>query len=268
MRKIVLAVLIFLLSVPHAAQGAGAISLSINGKILHEASALITIVKNRVFVPVRFVAESLGAQVEWFPGQNAVEIKNKKHDIILLIGNTKAYVDGKETELESPPRIVQDRCIVPVRFISEALGMHVNWNQGKRTVSISTFKAVIPYTEEDLNWLAKIIEAESGGEPMEGKIAVGAVIVHRVQSSLFPKSIKAVIFQKSSSGHYQFSPVATGKIYKVVPSKDSYEAAKRALAGEDPSGGATYFYNPVTSKSSWMLSRSVIKRIGNHVFAK
>lgn len=119
--------------------------------------------------------------------------------------------------------------------------------------------------ELDRYWLAKIIEAEAGIEPIEGKIAVGAVVLNRVEDEWFPDSIQDVIFQKIN-GKYQFSPVGNGRIYKVEPSEESYEAADRALAGEDPTDGALYFYNPKISKSKFFKGREMVARIGNHQF--
>lgn len=119
--------------------------------------------------------------------------------------------------------------------------------------------------EMDRYWLAKIIEAEAGIEPLEGKIAVGAVVLNRVEDEWFPDSIQEVIFQKLN-GKYQFSPVGNGRIYKVEPSEESYEAADRALAGEDPTDGALYFYNPKISKSTFFKGRELLARIGNHQF--
>jgi N-acetylmuramoyl-L-alanine amidase len=119
--------------------------------------------------------------------------------------------------------------------------------------------------DEDRYWLAKIIEAEAGVESLEGKIAVGAVVINRVESEQFPDTIKEVIFQKYK-GVYQFSPVGDGRIYDVEPSEEAYEAAERALAGEDPTDGALYFYNPKISKSKFFKNRELVVTIGNHQF--
>lgn len=118
----------------------------------------------------------------------------------------------------------------------------------------------------DLYWLARIIEAEAEGEPYLGKVAVGSVVMNRVDSDAFPDTVKSVIFQQLN-GRYQFSPVANGKIYRVKPSEDSYRAAREALKGADPTNGSLYFYNPKISTSKWILTRKVVKIIGNHNFA-
>ncbi len=117
------------------------------------------------------------------------------------------------------------------------------------------------YSEEDLILLARLIYAEARGESLEGQIAVGAVVLNRVASPLFPGTIRDVIYQPN-----QFIPVNNGLSLSYTAT--NLEAARRALRGEDPSLGAIFFYNPRTSQAlDFWRTRTVIKRIGNHNFA-
>ena len=119
----------------------------------------------------------------------------------------------------------------------------------------------------NLYWLARIIHAEAEAEPYEGKVAVGNVVLNRVNSSAFPDTIKGVIFEYYQ-GIPQFSPVADGTIYNT-PSATSIQAAKAALAGQRPVGTATYFFNPDKAAGRWIVdNKTYVKRIGNHVFYK
>jgi len=121
------------------------------------------------------------------------------------------------------------------------------------------------YTSMDLYWLARAIAAEARGEPFEGQVAVGAVILNRVKHPHFPDTAYKVIFQKSGGVH-QFSPVQNGSIYRE-PTSEAVEAARAALAGKDPTNGALFFYNPeLTSRSNWIRTRPVAKVMHNHVF--
>lgn len=110
--------------------------------------------------------------------------------------------------------------------------------------------------------LARVIEGEAADEPYEGKVAVGAVILNRSESSDFPNSIPGVINQMGA-----FESVSNGQ-YQRPLSEESVEAAVDALNGNDPSDGALYFWNPAKSTSKWIWSRPVVKQIGNHVFAR
>lgn len=114
----------------------------------------------------------------------------------------------------------------------------------------------------NVNLLARIINGEARGESYTGQVAVGAVVLNRVRSSSFPNTISGVIYQPGA-----FTAVADGQINKPVV-QSCYNAARDALNGWDPSGGALYYYNPATATSSWIWSRPVLTRIGNHVFCK
>ena len=122
-----------------------------------------------------------------------------------------------------------------------------------------------PWNQEDLMLLARLISAEARGEPYLGQVAVGAVVLNRVKSPLFPNSIRAVIYQPG-----QFTPVSNGTINRK-PTESAIRAAKAALSGQDPSRGALFFYNPKLSSRAglqFFQSRQVTVRIGNHVFTK
>ncbi|RKQ34324.1 LysM peptidoglycan-binding domain-containing protein [Oceanobacillus halophilus] len=133
---------------------------------------------------------------------------------------------------------------------------------------IATPKAEQPseVNQEDLEWLAKMIYSEGRGESLEGQIAVGAVIMNRVKSPLFPNKVKDVLFEKSY-GYYQFTPAETGAINSATPNAQNREAARRAMNGEDPTNGALFFYNPKKTSSAYLRSREVSTVIGGHVFA-
>ncbi|MCF8010036.1 MAG: cell wall hydrolase [Clostridiales bacterium] len=120
-------------------------------------------------------------------------------------------------------------------------------------------------SREDLSLLSKAIYAESRGESFKGQVAVGAVILNRVQDKHFPSTITKVIMQRNK--HIaQFTPVSNGTI-NLNPNKTAIKAAISALNGKDPTNGALFFYNPKISTDQWITTLPVITRIGNHVFA-
>lgn len=127
--------------------------------------------------------------------------------------------------------------------------------------SRGVFRGAVPYTRDDLLLLARLIEAEAGGEPYLGKVAVGAVVVNRAKSGIFPSSIRGVIFDPG-----QFEPVLNGYLWAVYPSQESLRAAQAALSGYDPTGDALYFfaYNKVWDPYMW--SRPWAATIGGHRF--
>lgn len=116
------------------------------------------------------------------------------------------------------------------------------------------------FTDSDVELLAKVISAEARGEGYEGQVAVGAVILNRIAHPSFPDSLSGVVYQKGA-----FSCVNDSNWYKPV-SETSKRAAKDALNGWDPSGGAIYYFNPAKTNDAFMHSRTVVKVIGNHRF--
>jgi N-acetylmuramoyl-L-alanine amidase len=124
-------------------------------------------------------------------------------------------------------------------------------------------------TPGDTYLLAQLINAEAEGEPFEGQVAVGAVVLNRLLDPSFPKTIKDVILQHNSDlDTYQFEPVENGAINEQ-PCPSAVQAADAALSGWDPTGGALYFYNPVKTASDFFDSAlTYLKQIGNHLFYK
>ena len=120
--------------------------------------------------------------------------------------------------------------------------------------------SVSGYSSSDYRLLARLISAEARGEPYSGQVAVGAVVLNRVKHPSFPNSISAVVYQKGA-----FSCIDDGQFDKPV-SDSAYSAARDALNGVDPSGGAIYYFNPKTATSKWIWSRPLITVIGNHRF--
>ncbi len=116
----------------------------------------------------------------------------------------------------------------------------------------------------DVQLLARAINGEARGEPYEGQVAVGAVILNRVKASNFPNTISGVIYQPGA-----FTAVSDGQINVALEdSATVVKAARDALNGWDPSGGAIYYFNPNTATNSWIWSRPLIKTIGKHRFCK
>lgn len=112
----------------------------------------------------------------------------------------------------------------------------------------------------DYQLLARIISAEARGEPYSGQVAVGAVVLNRVEHPSFPSTISGVIYQSGA-----FSCLYDGQFEKPI-ADSAYKAARDALNGWDPSGGAIYYFNPATATSGWIWSRPHITTIGRHRF--
>ena len=119
-------------------------------------------------------------------------------------------------------------------------------------------------SKSDLQLMARAINGEARGEPYEGQVAVGAVILNRVKDSRFPNTIAGVIYQSGA-----FTAVADGQINVPIDENSTVvKAAQDALNGWDPTDGAVYYFNPDTATNDWIWSRPLIKTIGKHRFCR
>lgn len=151
-----------------------------------------------------------------------------------------------------------------VRWFQQKNGLTVDGIAGPKTLAAMGISSSSSgaYSSNDIYLLAKVIAAEARGEPYTGQVAVGAVVLNRVEHSSFPDTISGVIYQSGA-----FSCV-TDSNWNVAPTDTAKKAAQDAINGWDPSGGAIYYYNPAKTSNKFMLSRPVIVVIGNHRFCR
>ncbi len=115
---------------------------------------------------------------------------------------------------------------------------------------------------DDVYLLGQLIYGEARGEPYVGQVAVGAVVMNRLASPLYPNTITGVIFQPGA-----FDAVIDGQMFQA-PDRTALNAARDAISGWDPTGGALFYYNPAKTTSYWIWSRPIITVIGRHYFAR
>jgi spore germination cell wall hydrolase CwlJ-like protein len=128
----------------------------------------------------------------------------------------------------------------------------------------SASKAVVSYTQSELDLLARLVRAEAESEPYAAKVGVAAVVLNRVKSNGFPNTISSVIYEVSSNGYYQFTPVENGMINRPATQQD-INAAIDALNGSDPSNGALFYFDD-SATNKWLWSKPIKAWIGRMVF--
>lgn len=143
----------------------------------------------------------------------------------------------------------------------KALGMNESYNLLVSGGNSSTQGGTNGFSSSDVYLLAKTIHAEGRGEPYVGQVAIGAVILNRLRSPSFPNTISGVVYQK-----HAFTAVTDGQI-NLEPNETAMRAARDAMNGWDPTGGAIYYYNPAVATSAWIFDRQTVTVIGKHVFA-
>ena len=275
-RYLLIVLFMYLIAVPASASSdistKTLIDIKVNGQFIN-CDIRPFIDSGTTYVPIRFVGEALCAdEVSWNAQNNTAIIRDSGNEIVLPIGKNYAYINGAVVKISSGTKLIDGRTFVPVRFVSENLGATVNWDGNYFIVSINRGSTVVPailiknrgYSDDDIYWMSRIIEAESSGEPIEGKIGVGNVILNRVLSNEYPNTVHDVIFD--SNFGIQFEPVSNGAIYNA-PSHDSIVAAKYTLEGKNIVGNCMYFLNPVIATGWWIVNnRAYYSTIGNHNF--
>lgn len=147
-----------------------------------------------------------------------------------------------------------------VTAFQKSCGIKADGIAGPTTLLYLGLSSSSGYSSSDVWLLAKLIAAEARGETYRGQVAVGAVVLNRVSHASFPDSISGVIYQKGA-----FDCVRDAN-WNVSPGDTAKRAAREALNGWDPTGGAIYYYNPKTASNGWIRTRPVLTHIGNHTF--
>ena len=220
------------------------------------------------YIPSRQVAEALGLNYKYTSSTKSVEITGKGLTMTFSNGCYVSYANGRALFSTTPSIIMNDgRMYVPAEILAEAFGLKLSAD--KSSVKLTgEYSPILHadkfYRADEVFWLARIIEAEAGGEPLLGKIAVGNVVLNRVRSAYYPNTIYGVIFDRKYG--VQFSPILDGSIYND-PSYNSILAAKICLDGSDVSDGTFFFLRPEISSSSWIPNnRKYAFSIGKHDF--
>ena len=149
-----------------------------------------------------------------------------------------------------------------VKYFQSKNGLTADGKAGPKTLAALGINAgsAAQQGSGDVNLLARLISAEARGEPYTGQVAVGAVVLNRMKHPSFPNTMSGVIYQPGA-----FSCMADGQFNQPV-ADSCYQAARDALNGWDPTGGAIYYFNPATATSKWIWSRPLLLTIGKHRF--
>ena len=156
--------------------------------------------------------------------------------------------------------IYGSRTEAAVRYFQQKNGLAVDGKAGPATLAALGINAPSAGGNGDVYLLARLISAEARGEPYQGQVAVGAVVLNRMDHPSFPNTLSGVIYQRGA-----FSCLSDGQFDQPI-ADSAYQAARDALNGADPTGGAIYYFNPATATSKWIWSRPVLLIIGKHRF--
>jgi N-acetylmuramoyl-L-alanine amidase len=271
MKKLI-SVLLFLVIISSLAviptEASSWVKVSIDGESYGGATQIRN---NTTYVGIRSFSTEMykDAKVTYNSSTRTITVKTDKLTLVCKDGANYIEANGRYLYTETPIYMSGGRMYAPVILLARAFGAKISWSDTmggfkitRSTGGIANARSV--YRDDEVLWLSRIINAESGGEPLRGKIAVGNVILNRVRSSSYPNTIYGVIFDKRYG--VQFSPTSNGTIYNT-PNEESIIAAKICLEGYSISDKIIYFVNPKKAPNSWVVkNRPHFATIGNHAF--
>lgn len=246
-----------------------AASFTVAGEVLSPSSVPTFSLNDRTYVPLRAVAQRLDpdARITWNSHTRTASVVSDSLRLTATQHEHWIQANGRYFYAEDGVRIVNNSVMVPVRTLAAAMGGSVHWDPDTSDITVTRgagAPAAASYTEDNVYWLSRIISAESQGESLEGKLAVGTVVLNRVASPQFPNTIYGVIFDRKWGT--QFTPVDVGSIY-WEPTAESVIAAKLCLEGVRVAGDSLYFLDPSKSRNFWVMeNRPYVTTIGCHWF--
>lgn len=231
------------------------------------------IIGDTTYTSVRSLCEAFCEDINfrWKAKTKTLILTSEGLELTATVGDLYVSANDRCLYVDKGVMIYDDNVIAPVRTICEVFGADVEWDAENSSVKISSDELSIIesgesfYNEDDLYWLSRLINSEGGNQPMDGKIAIGNVVINRVASESCPDNIYDVIFDAKYG--VQFSVVTTKGIY-MEPNEESILAAKICLEGVSITGAdCIYFVNPETGSTNWFkTTRTYVGTYGDHDF--
>ena len=223
--------------------------------------------KGITYVSLSVMARQLApnAQISW--NGSAATVVTDQLTLTAEVGQLYVVANGRYLYT---PELVQinhaSQVIVPLRVVAKAFDAAVGYDAATGLTTVTSGSGAILngesfYNPDDLFWLSRVIHRESGNQPMEGRMAVGNVVLNRVSDPVFPDTVEGVLAQKN-----QFSTYKSGVLAATEPSENSTIAAKLVMDGGvvEETQGALFFDSGV---NSWAArNKRHIATIGGHKF--
>lgn len=222
------------------------------------------------YVALAPMAKELDASVQigWDGSSSTVTVKSSKLSLTAKVGQLYIQANGRYLYVPEGVQMVGGKVTVPLSVLVKAFDARLSWDAASGTVVVNRGSGAIQsgdsyYNQDDLFWLSRIIQAECGNQPLEGRMAVGNVVLNRVKNPAFPSTVKGVLSQKN-----QFTTWKNGALANRTPNATSVIAAKLVLDGGEVEStkGATFFDS---NSNSWAArNKTCVAVIGNHKFYK
>lgn len=206
------------------------------------------------------------AQISWNGGTRTATVKTANLNLTAKVGDLYAVANGRYLYAPDGIKMQGDRVLIPLKILTRAFDAKLSWNSANNVITVQRGSGAIVsgekfYNQDSLFWLSRVIYAESGNQSLEGKMAVGNVVMNRVNSPLFPNTILGVLSQRN-----QFTTYRGGNLAYRTPNEGSVIAARLVLDGGvvSETSGALYFDSLVNSWAS--RNKIFVCKLGAHRF--
>lgn len=206
------------------------------------------------------------AQISWNGSTRTATVKTANLNLTAKVGDLYAVANGRYLYAPDCIKMQGDSVMIPLKILTRAFDAKLSWNRANNVITVQRGSGAIAsgqqfYNQDSLFWLSRVIYAESGNQSLEGKMAVGNVVMNRVHSPLFPNTILGVLSQRN-----QFTTYRGGNLAYRTPNEGSVIAAKLVLDGAvvEETSGALYFDSLVNSWAS--RHKTFVCKLGAHRF--
>ncbi len=207
-----------------------------------------------------------GADSSWNKGSSTLTVKTPAMSVTAKVGQPYVQANGRYLYVPAGVKLSGGSVSIPLSTAAKIFDAGLDWDASTGTARLTRGSGALKsgdafYNQNSLFWLSRVIFLESGNQPLEGKMAVGNVVLNRVSSSLFPNTLEGVLAQKN-----QFTTYRSGKMKNASPNAESVIAAKLVLDGGvvEKTRGALWFDS---ASSSWASrNRTYVATIGGHRF--
>ena len=208
------------------------------------------------------------AQTGWNAASATASVTTGKLAVTAKVGQIYIQANDRYLYLPEGVQMKDGEVKLPLSLVAKAFDAQIAWNAERQQVIVTRGSGALTpgsvyYDQNNLFWLERVIYLESGNQPMDGKIAVGNVVLNRVANPIFANTVQGVLAQKN-----QFSTYRSGAMANAQPNAESVIAAKLALEGAvvERTRGALWFDSCAVSWAS--LNRTFVAAIGGHKFYK
>jgi len=239
---------------------AGTSEVTLNGRT-YDIGGTIRLKNGITYAPLRVISEAMHASVGWKAQEKAAVLK--KEELYAVAAGDTLWSIAKAHDTTAAALKARNGLASEALTVGQQLKVVAPDFLDPERSEVKVLAAAVDEVDPaDLALLAKLVEAEAGSEPYEGKLAVASVVMNRLHNGNYPDTVRGVIYAPG-----QFSPAGNGSLERETPSKDSVKAAKAALSGENNVPGALFFFNPQLEPGKAKRVKA-IKKIGHHLFAK